>query len=197
MDFQESNLIFSFPENWYVLKYDEHKFFRLLSGDGLKGVDFIGFDERDQLFLMEVKNYRNINLHDGINPSEALLENPEIATEEYFNKFLDSLQLIRVVHQFYSRRWWYRFFTHRMLTFFSVFRKNPDWLFWYKAFNTPKNKTRYVLFLQLENEILKEKETMFFESLKKKFEQSFPAYPPLKILNTQDSGPIKIQPQTT
>ncbi|NNE29048.1 MAG: hypothetical protein HKN16_05405, partial [Saprospiraceae bacterium] len=68
MIFSESGLQFQFSNDWTVIKYDDHKFFRYLSGEGLKGVDFLGFTSEGGLFLMEVKNYRNVNLHDGVYP---------------------------------------------------------------------------------------------------------------------------------
>ena len=40
--FTESGLCFTFSKRWKVLKYDEHRFYRYLSGSGFKGVDFIG-----------------------------------------------------------------------------------------------------------------------------------------------------------
>ena len=51
--FSESGLSFQFPEGWTTIKYDEHRFYTYLSGEGLKGVDFIAI-HGENLVLIEV-----------------------------------------------------------------------------------------------------------------------------------------------
>lgn len=57
--FQEGRLQFRFSRQWLVRKYDDHTFYRGLSGLGLKGVDFIALPPEGPLLLLEVKHYFN------------------------------------------------------------------------------------------------------------------------------------------
>ena len=42
--FIESDLQFYFPDHWAVREYDNHRFYKNLSGLGLKGLDFLVLD---------------------------------------------------------------------------------------------------------------------------------------------------------
>ena len=56
--FEESDLVFHFNQDWVVRKYDEHRFYKTISGLGMKGVDFIGIFKAEQVVFIEIKNYR-------------------------------------------------------------------------------------------------------------------------------------------
>lgn len=58
--FRESNILFTFPDNYHVIKFDESSFYRSFFNylPGGKGVDFI-VDTDSSILLIEVKNCRN------------------------------------------------------------------------------------------------------------------------------------------
>jgi len=91
-----------------VLKYDEHRFYRYLSGSGFKGVDFIGVLDEKQLALIEVKNYKDRYLLDESDPTEGLIDDPLAYADKYAQKFKDTFQLIGIIRKYYKRKWWFR-----------------------------------------------------------------------------------------
>ena len=150
---EESGLLFSFPTTWYVFRFDKHRFFRMLTGEGLKGVDFIGLTDLGQLFLLEVKNYRNINQHDGINPSHQLVEAPDDHIQDYILKFEDTERLISVAYTYYQRRWWFRHLAPWMMRMFPGWSRRRDWGFWKLAYEQLSGPRQHWLFLQLEEDV--------------------------------------------
>jgi hypothetical protein len=106
-NFSESELHFKFPVDWIVHKYDEHRFYRYLSGSGLKGVDFIAIHQ-GELILIEVKNYVTRSKKENYDPMEPLLINPALYVKRYLRKFEDTLQLLDIIDRYYNRKWWYR-----------------------------------------------------------------------------------------
>ena len=54
MQLAESDLLFEFPDDWVVRKYDDTAAYQSLSGHGLKGVDFIALVPDGTLWLIEV-----------------------------------------------------------------------------------------------------------------------------------------------
>ena len=54
--FKESSFLLCFQTDDPVIRYDEHPFYRQFTSAGLKAVDFV-FMEKDQLVLLELKNY--------------------------------------------------------------------------------------------------------------------------------------------
>ena len=65
-NFQESGINFKFQSpQWTVVKYDEHLAHKKVSNalQPTKAVDFLGIHDNGQLFLIEVKNYRE-HTHD-------------------------------------------------------------------------------------------------------------------------------------
>jgi hypothetical protein len=108
MTFEESGLRFSFAPNWVVKKYDEHPYFRALSGNGLKGVDFIAIRDQRQLVFIEVKNYRTRhNAKLGASFDVSVKPAPELAYE-LKRKLEDTLLAMDAVLQYYHRSWWFR-----------------------------------------------------------------------------------------
>lgn len=148
--FSESELHFKFPESWIVYKYDNHRFYRYLSGSGLKGVDFIAIHQ-DQLFLIEVKNYAIRFIHKDYDPMDALLADPSAYIDKYFRKFDDTLRLIDVIDRYYKRKWWYRKLFQPFKSYFSETRiiKNETG-FWSKAIEIMQKKQGVNLVLWLE-----------------------------------------------
>jgi hypothetical protein len=121
--YKESGLKFIFPDHWKVLKLDEHRFYGYVSGRGFKGVDFILEDVNGTSILMEVKNYINRFPGDGVDPVDAVLENPTAYGEKYTRKFEDSFHLIRVIYQYYQRKFWFRRIVEPLLKKPPIFKR--------------------------------------------------------------------------
>ncbi|MEO1625111.1 MAG: hypothetical protein AAFV25_08125 [Bacteroidota bacterium] len=103
--FEESGLQFVFGADWWVKKFDEHRYYKWLSGSGLKGVDFIGINAQQQLILMEVKNYRRRNSKQS---PEHLVPDVDHLSQAFVEKVMDSRRVIRTVVRYLNRKWWYR-----------------------------------------------------------------------------------------
>lgn len=145
--FQESDLSLTLSSDWIVRKYDNHTFFRGLSGYGLKGVDFIVLLPDGRLGLIEVKNY-----HPRINPSGIAHPIKRIKAaklaENLANKYFDSLRAIRVIERYYQRKWWYR---SRYFLFSSIERLfNSDLYFYREAAKRARGPLPITIILWLE-----------------------------------------------
>ena len=148
--FKESGLEFTFPKNWVVKKYDEHRFYHYLSGLGFKGVDLIALTPEKKLILIEIKNYVNRFPQDGIDPTETLVNNVVTFSEKYIQKFEDTFQLLRIVQKFFNRKKWYQWIAKPLRPFLPYsFLINLDWGFWTIA-NEFLNKKNVQLILWLE-----------------------------------------------
>jgi len=131
--FNESGLTFQFNEDWVINKYDEHRYFRRLSGAGLKGVDFLGIYKKEKLVLIEVKNYR---IQYKAKPPTAIyhvIENPEVLAEKVQKKASDTLKAIRVVNKLYQRNWFYRLWMPILKLLRNSSLTVNTWLFWTRA----------------------------------------------------------------
>ena len=137
MTFKESGLTFSFPINWKVIKWDEHRFFGYVSGRGFKGVDFMALSD-EQLYLIEVKNYQDRRPNDDEHPFDLVLADPDFYGEVFLQKFSDSFALIRIVEKYHSRKYFFKFWSQRnywglkKLSSHSFFQKF-DFIFWTRA----------------------------------------------------------------
>jgi hypothetical protein len=155
--FTESGLTFSFSERWNVLKYDEHRFYRYLSGAGFKGVDFIGILDEKQLVLIEVKNYNDRFKPDESDPTKGLVAAPLSYATEYSQKFEDTFQLIAIIRKYYKRKWWFRKVRKWMLQFIPRhILLRYDWGFWnvvIQLIDEKREKVLLVLWLELNNEL--------------------------------------------
>ncbi|MEM6967496.1 MAG: hypothetical protein AAF573_22220 [Bacteroidota bacterium] len=147
--FQESELTFSFPDDWWIKKYDTTKFFTYLSGHGLKGVDFMMISPREELILVEVKNYHD-RWADDKNEIASTFENDlQSLALRIIQKFEDTFRLLQIVHQYYQRKMWYRWLLlplHKRYP--TLFSQKTDWVFWLKAnelYTTKKVKLYLVL----------------------------------------------------
>ncbi len=127
--FKESDIEFTFGADWAVKKYDDHAYFKMLSGHGLKGVDFIGIYKNESLYLIEVKNYHKRS-YSPVDPDWSDIEggSPPLGAHLY-GKMEDSLRLIRIVNKYLSTRWWFKMASY----FRRTFKKEAlqkDWHFW-------------------------------------------------------------------
>lgn len=154
MIFQESGFSFEFPPSWIVLKYDEHRFYKYLSGDGFKGVDFLCLNPNGELHFLEVKNYLNLFIADGIHPSAEIRSNPIVYVDTYWKKYLDSLHLIKLVHKYYLRKRWYRIFLKLGLNKWAINSKR-DWVLWtefHSIITDVRIKKHFDLWLEIEGD---------------------------------------------
>ncbi len=137
MTFHESGLVFNFPEDWKVIKWDEHRFYGYVSGRGFKGVDFMVLLD-DGLHLMEVKNYRDRRPQDGQHPFDLVMADPDFYAAIFLQKFADSFALIEIIEKYYLRKqffnWWSRrnYWGLKTLAHLPFFQKS-DLIFWTRA----------------------------------------------------------------
>lgn len=148
-DFTESGLHFNFDKQWVVKKYDAHKFFASLAGEGFKGVDFIAINDC-QLLLMEIKNYRRRQSWQTENPFQAVIDQPDEFVVDMAYKAEDTLKALEIIRKYYLRKRWYRFF--KRLQSFIPF-PNLDWLFWTRAYLLARERKNvcFILWLETEN----------------------------------------------
>lgn len=151
--FEESNLSFSFDNQWIVHKYDDHRFYQQLAGRSVSGIDFIGIYQEKTLVLMEVKNYIDRYFKDDKNPSEDFLSKQEFYLKKIAKKYVDSLRVIEAVQRAYQRKWWFQL---AQKTLFRVVKKERflhwEFVFWTKAWELVEaGELRLVLWLEIEN----------------------------------------------
>ncbi|GJM31166.1 MAG: hypothetical protein DHS20C18_01670 [Saprospiraceae bacterium] len=149
MIIREGGLLFTFGKGWIVKKYDQHRYYRGLSGAGLKGVDFICLRDRQELVLIEVKNYTSRHnyamqktfLVNTIPPDELALTVQQ--------KLTDTLLAIDAVYQYYRRGWIFRQLQPLIRYWpWSSF----DRYFWTKAYQLAQSPTtvKAILWLELD-----------------------------------------------
>ncbi len=117
--FEESECSFTFSNEWEVIKYDSHDFYKTVSGRSFSGVDFAGIYQ-DKLHLIEVKNFYQYN-------KSGELENVEDFCVEMKEKFLDTLDLIRIIQKYHKRKWSYRLFYRLVESYPKLYY---SWWFW-------------------------------------------------------------------
>ena len=149
MTYSESNLVFQFPEHWAVRKYDGHRFYRRISGLGLKGVDFLLIDPTDggHLYLLEVKNFRTRTHEGGV--FVAKLKPATELVETVTTKYEHTLHALRIVHLYYRRKWWYRWLLPLLKA--STYLQF-DAVFWTHAHRLSVQEQQHTLVLWLETE---------------------------------------------
>ncbi|MEM8906941.1 MAG: hypothetical protein AAGD05_03765 [Bacteroidota bacterium] len=173
--FVESQLVFHFPAAWLIIKADAHRFYRYLSGSGLKGVDFIGFPNPKTLVLIEVKNYVDRFPADGQLPITAILNDPSHYAAQFLQKFADSFRLIHIAHQHYQRRWWFRAWQSVSSWLPQSWVGHYDAYFWPKADailqHTPQSVELW-LWLELGDQVSSEQRDALEQQLQKYFDES-------------------------
>ena len=148
--FSESEIRFKFPDDWFVFKYDEHRFYRYLSGEGLKGVDFIAIHQ-ERLILIEVKSYAIRFKKENYDPMSELLSDPSSYAKKYLRKFEDTFRLLDIIDQYYNRKWWYRKLFQPLKSYFSQkYILKTETGFWSKAIEILKKEEAIKLVLWLE-----------------------------------------------
>lgn len=149
MTFQESDLQFNFASSqWQVLKYDTHKYYKTLSGVGLKGVDFVGIYEKDQLVFFEIKHYRT---HKTLpNATFVFFEDTPLFIQHIQDKMDDTVTAIKVIIKYLKRKFWYRSFLklERFIPIRLII--NKDWYFWHQLHKLWKSNASKTFLLWLE-----------------------------------------------
>jgi hypothetical protein len=116
--FREREVEVIFDDEWTVIKLDEHRYYRRISGQGIKGVDFLAVHENFGLVLIEMKNYKY-----GI---ESI---PEDVDDRMIEKRKGTLRLINIIHHYYQRQIYFRLLTS--LGWRCLFPK--EWSLWIQA----------------------------------------------------------------
>jgi len=164
MLFKESNLSFRFSKgHWKIKKYDTHRYYKILSGAGLKGVDFLGIFEEKKIIYFEVKNFRSAN------PNKvqvySIFEDTEGFIHQIAAKLMDTRKAIDIIARYLQRKWWYRLYLKSKSFFPEFLIKTRDWFFWHQIIKISRKKEQQVLVLWLEidqqwpsfsNEIMKQ-----------------------------------------
>ncbi len=158
--FEESEHNFTFSTDWEILKYDSHPFYKIVSGRSFSGVDFAGF-HKDKLYLIEIKNFYQYGKTGDI-------ENVDEFCEEMKEKFLDTLDLIRIIQKYFQRKWSYRLFCRLVMSYPNL---NKTWWFWTMMADRVENDA--FVFVLLIDSIEKESElqTTIEQLVAKEFQQ--------------------------
>ncbi len=120
--FTESNLNFTFSDAWEVIKYDEHRYYRALSGSDFSGVDFAGIHDGKAYFI-EVKNYTQYPMDEPLNLEEI--------TQNFTEKITDTQRLLALINQYHERKWLYRLVRNQNFLMRRFFK---HWYFWKRLF---------------------------------------------------------------
>ena len=174
--FEESGWQFQFADHWEVIPYDRHRYYRYLSGHGLKGIDFLAWNRReDRLLLLEVKNFAPQDW-EGPSPNMTrVLANPEAYAERMIEKFRDSLRLFEIIHRYRARQWGPRNYWH--------FRDHwipPRWRthlplsIWERAYRLSQGSGAAIclcLWIQLADEVARSKAQHFRKTLEHTLQQ--------------------------
>jgi len=187
--FKESGLEFTFPKDWVVKKYDEHRFYNYLSGLGFKGVDLIALTPERELILIEVKNYVDRFPQDGIDPTETLRNNIYIFSEKYIQKFEDTFQLLQIVQKYFNRKKWYKWVASSLQSFLPYnFLIKLDWGFWTLANDfLNKNKIHLILWLEVSTELEPHQVQEVHKKISILFNEKLPQYS-FQIFNHNNSS---------
>jgi len=146
--FSESNYEFTFDDRWQILKYDDHPYYRILSGRSFSGIDFAGIFENEHLYLIEVKNFYQYD-------NDGEISNVDKFVIEIKEKILDSIDLIRIINKYHQRKWTYRLLVKLVMRLPNL---NRDWWFWTKMHQLLQSKhMSFVLLIEskLNNNFLK------------------------------------------
>ncbi|MEO0788588.1 MAG: hypothetical protein AAFY36_08005 [Bacteroidota bacterium] len=129
--FIESDLPFSFPPDHWVRAFDEHRFYKAISGQGLKAVDFAVLPPSGPLQLIEVKNYHPRLDAEG-SPYPVTPPTADQLVHQLLDKYEDSQRIIRIVNSYYQRKWHYRT-QLRLANYFPSPWSDTDLIFWTSA----------------------------------------------------------------
>lgn len=150
MKIHESGLHFEFNKEWVVLPYDKHRYYRAISGEGMRGVDLLGIYRGEQVFLFEIKHFRN-PVAIGNKFTDHFLEHQVELGARICQKGMDTLKAIELIHSYLRKNWFFRqleswYTTHRFQ------RSSADhWHFWARLYHLifERGQWQYVLWLEM------------------------------------------------
>jgi len=120
----ESKHKFSFDDRWHILKYDDHPYYRVVSGRSWRGIDFAGIYEDAHLYLIEVKNFYQFG-------NDGEIEDVNQFVLEIKEKILDTVDLVQIIEKYHQRKWMYRLWIRLVKRFKEL---NTNWWFWNRMF---------------------------------------------------------------
>ena len=144
--YQESGLSFRFDTTWIVKKYDAHRYYSYLSGAGLKGMDFAAV-RGEMAYLFEVKNYSIRFEGKPYYKIYSLIDDPEELIEVVTRKVEDTRRGIKIVHDYLSRKWFYRQLYPYLSKWKLPVRGKNTWWFWAKMYHLLEEKQQGVVVL--------------------------------------------------
>ena len=143
-NFEESGIVFQYdPQNTWIVKYDDHRYYKWIKGRGLKGVDFLILQKNGPLYLLEVKNYKQSKNH----PVEVF---PDNLADHLLSKQKDTIKGIKVAAKVIQRKWWYIFFKEFSTWSYLTDHLRPDWMFWLLADSYTLKKNVYLVWIEWE-----------------------------------------------
>ena len=107
-----------FDDEWDVIKLDEHRYYRRVSGMGFNGVDFLAVHPDFGLVLIEMKNYEK--------GAASISKELDV---KMMRKREDTLRLINIVIKYYQRQTYFRVLNALRLTYFFP----QEWKIWLQA----------------------------------------------------------------
>lgn len=114
-------------EGDHVIKFDEHRYFRKLSGKGYKGVDYLIIND-DYLYLIELKNFQQYK--NTPRPSETEIN------AIFHQKCEDTLRVLELFEAYLNSSWIRRVLVMKYNWFFLG---DVEWKLWAKALKHYKN----------------------------------------------------------
>lgn len=153
--FSESNLKFQFDNNWEVIAFDKTNYYKILSGYGLKGVDFLGLLHHETPVLIEVKNYKwRVQSPKAPDIKDILGDDPQLI-DMFIGKIEDTLSAVRIIYKLLNRKWSYRLLKKVNTWLGTAMYLRSDWQFWtqlYENIYIHNNRPHYVLWLRTEKD---------------------------------------------
>lgn len=188
MTFRESDLKFQFSDNeWQVKKFDTHRYFKILSGVGLKGIDFLGVYLEKQVVFFEVKNFHSN--HPTKENNYLIFEDLSTFVEKVALKVEDTFTTINVISQYLLRKWWYRLFLKSSNWVPKALIQHKDWYFWYKIkiLLDQKKEVIFVLWLEITSEDSTNNTRKLRESVESNLKKRLKAYRLMVILTCKNT----------
>lgn len=153
MIFIESGLTFEFPKEWIVKKYDNHHFYKGISGMGMSAVDFICITEKEEVLLFEVKNYQNRHEKQMEYIHSLFEDHNRILANRFIEKIEETIVGIRVIAQYLAKsrwnRWRYKLLDRPNFKQWILQDDRLCWLWLNEQINAQPNKVKLLLWLEL------------------------------------------------
>ena len=116
--FIEREVELLFDTDWEVIKLDEHRYYKSLSGQGLKAVDFIAVHMEMGIAFIELKNYQQGKDSIPVELDKVMKEKRD-----------DSIRIITVINKYYQRQWYFKLLS--WIGWSALFPK--EWKTWIDA----------------------------------------------------------------